>query len=505
MQKFFVLFFLAFSCFLAAEPSLQKVDNTIQVLEDMDSLVNDALRRFNIPGAAIGVVVDNQLIFAQGYGFRNLEQKLPVTKDTVFRIASCSKAFTALLLAQLAEEGKISWDDPVRQHIPEFHLFDPNLTSKVTIRDLIAHRTGIPRYDALWICFPNSKIDIWKTLPYLEPACGLREKFYYNNLMYCVAGKIIERITGQTWEEAVTDRIFTPLAMMHSTTSIEEMQGGTDFSLPYAEVDDELNELPMGSFHEINPAGGINSTIPDLAKWVSLQLSDENYVIQRETLQEMHAVQMPLSPPPFESEIILQGYGLGWFVGTYRNAPFISHGGLINGFVSEIAMLPEKKAGLVILTNSSSDGRFFTNAIRNKIFDVLLEKEDIDWIAKENRDRKKIKKLLNDTNEKEDAAIPSRSLEEYVGQYEHTAFGTIEINIQENHLLASYGTESIFLKYKSHDLFEGKLSLLATLGIKRISDFAFCVDSTNQIDGLHAHLDPDAKPIRFKRKTTFVP
>jgi CubicO group peptidase (beta-lactamase class C family) len=264
---------------------------------------------------AIGIVVDGKLILSKGYGYRNLDQGLPTTENTLFAIGSCTKAFTSFILGQLVDEGKINWDDPVITYIPEFRLMDQYTTHHITIRDLVAHRSGIARHDMLWFNSEFTRSDVIKSLQYLEPACKLREKFQYNNLMYTVAGILIEKVTGQTWEESLSTRIFTPLAMLNSNDSEKESKKSEDFSMPYAEVVGAIKSIPFRNIHSVAPAGAINSSISDTLKWVQLQLSDGTFLgqnfIRKETLQEMHTIQMPMTASTPDEEVYHFGYGLG--------------------------------------------------------------------------------------------------------------------------------------------------------------------------------------------------
>lgn len=380
-RVFIFLFCASFSslCF-ADTPSGQNAGHRNFSVESLDAAVHKALKMTNVPGAAVGLVIDHQVVLLRGYGTRDLAQGLPVTEKTLFSIASCTKAFTTFILGQLVDEGKISWDDPVIKHIPEFRLFDRELTARVTIRDLASHRVGLFRHDALWILSKISRKDVIGRLQYLEPTSKLREKFEYSNLLYSIAGIVIERVTGQTWEEAVCARVFTPLGMESSTTDIGEVQKSSDFSVPFAEIDGIATALPFRSLETVNPGGGINSTVTDMVKWIQLQLAEGKIqsipLINKETWKEMHTVQMPF-PYSYikKDEACLLGYGLGWFIGSYRGSHLVSHMGHHEGFFSDVSLLPEENCGLVILTNSSTDGGYLISAIRNIIFDQLLGAE----------------------------------------------------------------------------------------------------------------------------------
>lgn len=354
-------------------------------LRDLDVIVNYALESFHVPGVAIGIIIDNKVVLSKGYGYRNLEQKLPVTENTLFPIASCTKAFTTFLLGQLVDEGKINWDDLVINYIPEFSLLDLYTTQHITIRDLVAHRTGLERHDELWLNSQFGKADIIPSLHHLELACSLREKFYYNNMMYAVAGMIIEKVTGHSWEETLSSQILIPLEMHISNTSNEDSQKSINYSLPYETAANEITAITFRDLSSIAPAGAINSCISDMLKWVQLQLSNgivlDKPLIHKETLHEMHTVQMPIGADP-EENVFEFGYGLGWYTGMYRGHYYLNHGGSIDGFISQISLLPQEKIGVIVLSNNGNDGVYLVPSLTNTIIDKLIDAPSFDWIEK---------------------------------------------------------------------------------------------------------------------------
>lgn len=489
---------------LESSPSTIEKSVPVDTLEDFDSIVNETLDVFNVPGAAVGIVIDGKVVFAKGYGYRNLEQNLPVTEDTLFAIGSCTKAFTTFMLGQLVNEGKISWDDPVISHIPEFRLMDQYATHHTTIRDLIAHRTGLARHDLLWFNPEFARSDIIKSLQHLEPACKLREKFQYNNLMYTVAGILIEKVTGQTYEEALSSRIFNPLTMVNSNSSIKESQKNKDASLPYAEKTGKVQAIPFRSIHACAPAGAINSSISDMVKWIQLQLSDgtlfDKHFIYKETLLEMHTIQMPMVLSTPDEEVYNFGYGLGWCTGFYRGRYYIHHGGGIDGFISQVSLLPQEKIGVVVLTNSSSDGAFAVSCITNTIIDKLLEETHVDWTEKSKNQREQIKKVQQESpnGNHESISKPAHRLEEYVGCYEHPAYGIIQVKLENNQLFATYGEMIASLNCKCYDIFNGKID--EALLDKSTIIFSFANNTSGDICELSVPLDQTVKPIIFKKK-----
>lgn len=489
----------------SSQSTIEKIAPVTNALNDIDAIVNEALDVFNVPGVAIGIVVDGKVVLSKGYGYRNLDQSLPTTENTLFAIGSCTKAFTTFMLGQLVDEGKINWDDPVITYIPEFRLMDQYTTHHITIRDLVAHRSGMARHDLLWFNSEFTRSDVIKSLQYLEPACKLREKFQYNNLMYTVAGILIEKVTGQTWEEALSSRIFTPLAMLNSNDSEKESQKSEDFSLPYAEIAGAIKAIPFRSIHSVAPAGAINSSVSDMLKWVQLQLSDgtllDKQFIRKETLQEMHTIQMPMAASTPDEEVYHFGYGLGWCTGIYRGHYYLHHGGGIDGFISQVSLLPQEKIGVVVLSNSSSDGAFAVSVITNTIIDKLLEKTDVDWMEKSKNQREQFKKAQQQeiVANNELTSTPAHKLEDYVGYYEHPAYGIVQVKLENDRLFATYGEMVIPLSHKCYDIFNGKV-LEELLGDKSMISFSFSNNTSGDICELFIPLDQSVKPIGFKRK-----
>lgn len=506
------LFFISAMClgfnvnaFTTETSSLETINLSV---EEIDNIAKDALEKFNVPGASISIVFDDQILLSKGYGFRDLDKRLPVTEHTLFSIGSCTKAFTALALGQLVEEGKIAFDDPVQKYIPEFYLVDQDRTMHLTIRDLLAHRTGIARHDPIWIYSEITRGSIIELLKYFEPACNLRQDFQYNNFMYTVAGIIIERVTGKSWEEFISLRLLKPLEMNNSVTSLEQLECSLDFSLPYAEVNGEITEIPFRNTVSVNPAGGIISNAFEMTHWLKLQLGQEKFandhLIQRQILKETHAIHMLLPLPNHQEKVYHIGYGLGWLIGKYRGFDFISHGGDLEGFSSEVALLPEKKIGLVILTNSSTDGRCFASSVRNQIFDKFLGHKDINWLNNTLEMRLKAKNVLSEALKtfNESRQIPSAvSLEPFVGIYENPAYGKVVVKIENNTLTNSFGKITMPIYFKSEMVFSSHSSVLLNYGVNPIVDIKFFKDSSDIVYKMEIPFEGfrSAKPITFMR------
>lgn len=460
----------------------------------VDEIVHEVLEKFDVPGIAVGVIANHQVIVSRGYGLRNVEKNLPVTDKTLFPIASCTKAFTCLLLGQLVEEGRISWDDPVITYIPEFRLFTEQLSNAVTIRDLVTHRTGVPRHDAIWFCRTISQAEMINCLQYLEPICKLRENWHYNNFMYAIAGLVIERVTQKSYQEVLESRIFAPLKMFDSNVSIEELKKTSDFSLPYGSIARVVKNLPFHALDPVEPAGAINSNIIDMLKWAQLHLAPDstiNRVIQRETLEEMHALQIPITDER-EMGLSFSGYGLGWFIGTYKDFAIVGHQGSMDGFNSEVLLVPQKGIAIVILCNSSSDGHYAINAVRNTLLDNLLEIDQTDWVELTQKKWEKAQEALQIEEHKE-IKEPTYVIHRFAQDYQNPAYGKVRIYSAQSKLFAAYGESIIPLNHASGMTFKGQVHELLYFGINRLIDFTFS-DNFKEVD---ITFDASGPPLKF--------
>ncbi len=487
---------------LAASESSQEIKEISldipKKLDEIDSMMNRALESFRIPGMAVGIVMNGQVIFTKGYGVRKFSELTPVTENTLFAIGSCSKAFTTFALGQLVDEGAIGWEDPVIKYIPEFRLHDIHATHHLTIRDLVTHRSGLPRHDMVWYNSKFPRCEILNRLQHLEPTCDLREKFQYNNLMYAVAGLVIERVSGQTWEDFVGSHIFSPLGMNRSNFLVDESQQSNDFASPHTEKNKQIELISFRPLSNIGPAGSINSSVENMTRWIQLQLSQGEMngkrLIHSETLKEMHIVHMPVHSPFFED---MFGYGLGWFTGLHKGHYVVTHGGGIDGFISQVLLLPEEKIGVVILTNSDSHFLFPLSATLG-IADMLLGKENDQWLSKVEEKEKQMKELMEakDTGEVVAEAISACSFEQYIGDFEHPGYGIIRIFLDQDKLCASFNDLSYVLTNKCYDHFTGASKLI----MDHKFSCSFIRNATGEISEFHIGLELALTPIVFKRK-----
>jgi len=427
---------------------------------DLNRIITQAMDDFEIPGAAIGVVMDGEVIFAKGYGYRDREQQLPVTTDTLFAIASCSKAFTTLLLGMLVEEGLVEWDQPVVTYIPEFRLWDGAVSGQITVRDLVTHRSGLPRHELTWYDSGLSRDELLGRLPFLDPVCGFRERVYYNNLTYMVAGVVAERVTGLSWEKLISSRIFAPLGMTESNCSVCELQKSADYSLPYGWRGGEIRRVPFRDLSNIGPAVSINSSLSNMLAWVSFQLGCESDdLVQPETLREMHSshVVMHECPTyPIDPSELFTNYGLGWMLRAYRGHYNVYHNGSIDGFSTLVSLLPSDGIGVVILTNSRSMGnQLLMEALSKEIFSALLHLESEQRVDLALERWRYLLEMRVEDDPQEEQTHPSHALEAYVGHYHHKGYGSVGIELVDGQLYLSYHAVRAPLDHYHYDTFSG--------------------------------------------------
>jgi CubicO group peptidase (beta-lactamase class C family) len=483
-------------------------DAAAQALSGFREQALAVLDALHVPGAGIAVVKNGEVVFLEGLGRRDVEAGLPVTPDTLFAIGSSTKAFTTLALATLVEEGRLGWDEPVVKHLPEFRLKDPAMTEGLTVRDLVTHRSGLPRHDLIWYRAPLKRADIVARVRHVDASARLRERWQYQNIMYVAAGLVAERLSGKTWETLVRERILAPLGMARSNFSVLDSQKDADFSQPYQWSDDahKVERVPFQDLPEVAPAGAINSSARDMAQWLRLQLGGgavgERRVIGATLLREMHLVHMPLSEPPLDPEFLNRGYGLGWFVEVYRGHRRVHHGGNIDGFSAQVALMPDDGLGVVVLTNGN--GTPAPDVLARLAIDRLLGLPPVDWLARVQarldaaREADKKSGKLAEQYDRKAGTRPAHALVEYEGEYEHPAYGTLRVRREGAALAADYHGIPLPLEHWHYETFR------ATTSDKTLSDLKlyvlFRTNTKGDVDALSLPLEPSVDDIVFVKR-----
>lgn len=490
-----------------SEPLSPKAEKAQIALEGFDKLIEKALADFQVPGLAIAVVVDGHVVYSKGFGLRNIEAKQPVTKETLFPIGSCTKAFTTFAMGGLVDEGLFEWDQPVIDILPEFRLWDDYSTAKVTVRDLLTHRTGIPRHDFVWYNSKMTKQELLKRMRYLPPTFALKERYHYGQLTYFSAGLVLEKAAGKSWEAVVQERILNPLGMNTTNFTIEALQKSGNFASPYMEKNELLRKVPFRNLSLIGPAGAMNSNVEDLSHWLQMQLAGGVYkskaLISPATLQELHAPQVIVPGVPESKETLLYTYGMGWLVLSYRGHYFASHDGISDGFTSMLGILPSENIGIVILCNKNMTSlpRYLSFAA----LDRVLNLPSMDWLKegtdslRKNRESMKQNKLQENLQRKKDTTT-CHPIEEYVGIYEHPGYGKLAIELIDGKLEIHYNDLAFVLDHWHYETFlvsKDKQDMILSFEGAKIH---FANNSQGDIGEIVVPFEPTSNGIIFKRK-----
>jgi CubicO group peptidase (beta-lactamase class C family) len=459
-------------------------------LQGFDDYVRRAMAEWQVPGVAIAIVKHDALVLAKGYGVRQVDDTRPVTKNTSFAIGSATKAFTAASLAMLVDEGKLRWDALVTQYLRGFQLSDPYVTRELTVRDLLTHRSGLERADLLWYGSAYDRDEVLRRVRYIKPTWSFRSRFGYQNIMYLAAGQIIPAVTGDSWENFVRQRIFMPLGMTASQTSVTALAGADDVATPHAWLDGRVRAIPLRNLDNIGPACSIISNVVDMAQWVQLHLGGGAHqrarLFSAEAAKEMsmpHTL-MRLEPPWSElhPEAHFLAYGLGWFLSDYWGRKLVLHGGNIAGMTALVALVPEERLGLVILTNMHQT--LLTYALIYRVVDAYLGQSPRDWnreflkVARERREQTAAAQRKLE-EERKPGTKPSLPLQQYTGAYTHDAYGAATVQEQGGKLILQYGLGFIGdLEHWHQDTFQalwrdrlqGKAQVTFTLNAQRKVD-----------------------------------
>lgn len=439
---------------------------------NLDDYVNQVKKKFEVPGLAIAIVKDGQVVFSKGYGIKKLGESDPVDDRTLFAIASNTKAFTATALALLVEEGKLEWDAPVIRYLPEFRLSDPYVTSEITIRDLLVHRSGLGlgAGDLLW--WPPSTYDrkeIIRRLQFIPLSTSFRSTYAYDNVLYLVAGEVIEAVSRMNWEDFVSERILKKIGMTDSNVRHSLAGQGSNAATPHARIDGKVRVVSPFASDNTNPAGGINSSAQDMSKWLIVQLDSgriaaEERLFSAKTTKELWTMVTPrkIADPPAELPELrkeFSGYALGFGVSDYRGHKMLSHTGGLPGYVSRVAMIPVKKLGVVVLTNQESSEAF--DAITYFILDYYLKATGTDWLASYEKFAKRMEseniykeqELMERRNRNSKPSLP---LADYCGEYVDAWYGKMSITLDGGKLgMRFLATPSLigYLEHYQYDTF----------------------------------------------------
>lgn len=426
--------------------------------------INKILKDNHAAGVAVAVVEKNKVIYTNGFGYRDIDKKLPVTSNTQFAIGSCTKAFTASLIGMLQKDKSIDFDKPFTNYLHDFKFYSNDLTNHVTLRDMMSHRTGLPRHDLSWYIAPDTRENLVKRIQYMEPSAELRQVWQYNNFMYLMQGVLVEKLTGESWESNVANKIFSKIGMKNSNMTIKELATYSEPALGYKVIKDSIiRETPYYNIDGMGPAGSINSTVTDMAQWLKVWINggklDTTEIIPASFVSQAISPQMIIAPvPPSKDkpDMHFSNYGFAWMLSSYKGHYRVEHGGNINGFSANTCFFPTDSIGIVVLVNQ--DGSKVPSIVRNTIIDRVLGIKYFDW----NTDAINASKKAKEAAEKAQKSMVSNQIKEtktshplsqYVGIYSNDAYGKFEVIQKGDSLFAKLKNENWWLQQYHYDIF----------------------------------------------------
>jgi CubicO group peptidase (beta-lactamase class C family) len=474
-------------------------------LAGFEEFVQRTMQEWKVQGLAVAIVYDGKVILSRGFGLRDAAHDLPVTEQTLFPIASCTKAFTTTAMGILADQGKLDWNTPVRTYLPDFKLHDAFASERMTPRDLVTHCSGLPRHDLMWYNSSASREELVERLRYLEPTKDFRSLFQYQNLMFMMAGYLVGQIAGQSWEAVVQQAIFDRLDMVGSNFDIiETTRTATDFSHPYKEENDEVKEIPFYAAQgAIAPAGAIVSNVDGLSRWVQMHMNKGKYhdtqIVSESQIALLHSPQMIIPERSQYTETPYASYAFGWAVEPYRGHPMLQHGGNIDGFSSFTSLFPDDKFGMVVLSNMS--GTPVPVTLTYYVADHLFGMDEVPWNERFMKQQNELKEAQKKGKEKSEVdrvpdTHPSHALDAYVGDYAHSGYGVLSVRLSEdgNSLQATFNNMTFPLEHYHYDIFD--------INIERFEvdlKASFTTDVRGGIVAITVPFEPTGNDIIFKR------
>ncbi|HEX5654955.1 MAG TPA: serine hydrolase, partial [Chitinophagaceae bacterium] len=499
---------LFYFIFLSFSPGLFSQAPADKRLAGLDTFVLKILKDWKAPGVSIAVVEKGKVVYTGGFGYRDMDKKLPVTENTQYAIGSCTKAFTAALLGMLHADGKLDIDKPVRNYLPELKFQNEYTNAHATLRDMMCHRTGLPRHDFSWYASWASRKEFLERIQHLEPSKELREQFQYNNFMFMAQGVVIEKITGKSWEENMKEKILVPLGMTNTNMSTLDMEKSADHSLAFATIKDSaIKAIPYRNIDAMGPAGSVNSSAKDMAKWLITWINNGKYNgkqilppifrTQAMTIQMATGGGLPGAENP---DVHLSGYGLGWGISSYRGHYRVEHGGGIDGFISSTGFFPSDSIGIYVVSNQGQP----VSVIRNFIADRMLKLPYRNWNKTQLDAAKKAREAAKavgkpDSSSRKFNTNPSHELQAYTGIYSSPGYGSIEIMLKDGSLVSKFNNMDVKLEHIHYDQFKTVVADPSE-GIPPFP-VSFHTDAKGDIGKLSVPFESGVKDIEFTKET----
>src|SRR5262245_5044235 len=438
-------------------------------MEGFDGYMEKILKDWNAPGVGVAVVSEDKLVFAKGYGYRDYGKKLPFTPQTMCQIASNTKLFTAVTAGLLVSEGKLTWDKPVRESVPVIQFSSDHLNTNVSLRDMLAHRTGITRHDTIWYRSDDSRKELFGKLKYMEPKVPLRTAFLYNNMMYAAVGYLVELQSGKTWEEVVRERLMGPLEMKSSVFSVADMLKQPEFGVGYTERRDSFELYNKPYYEDIGGlarAGPIASKLEELSHWLVCRMNDGKYggkqvvlpAALKTTLEPAQAMSNTTGESLGYWELLNEAAGMGRWTGSYRGHLLAFHGGDLDCFHSQVSMMPQERLGVIVFVIGDHCASLY-NPITYNVYERLLGMDETPWSDRRLQIRLKGKKAATEARSKAGAdrvsgTQPSHAVADFAGEYEHPAYGVLKIGHENGELKFDFHKMRLPLTHFHYDRFD---------------------------------------------------
>ena len=511
--------FLLVNLVLVAISYSQETRTNDKRIAALEPQFEQILKDWKIAGFAVAVVDKNKIIYSKGFGYRDYENKKPVTGNTLFAIGSCTKAFTASVIGMMAHDKQLDIDKPVHNYLPDLAFYNNGMTDNITLRDMMSHRTGLPRHDYSWYLFSTpSRDSLLQRIQYMEPTAGVKEKWQYNNFMFLLQGMVEEKLSGQKWEDNIKSKILTPLGMTRTNFSVLDLPNDNDASLGYyVKNDSVIKKLNYYNIAAMGPAGSINSSVDEMSNWVITWINGGKFkgkeIIPESFVQDAMSSQMIIGaglPEKDVPDVFFSNYGFGWFLASYRGHYRVEHGGNIDGFSASTCFFPTDSIGIIVLTNQN--GSVVPSIVRNLIADKILNIPYLDWSANRKKviDKAKASAASAKKNEsmKKLGTKPSHPVKDYEGLYYNPGYGTIEIFAVGDSLFGRVPTKLFWLRHYHYDVFES-FEKDPQEGIDTSDENPLKVQFNMNIDGninsISVGFEPTLKPIEFTRKEKEVP
>ncbi|HEX2829730.1 MAG TPA: serine hydrolase [Burkholderiales bacterium] len=442
---------------------------TLEPIDGLDEYLSETLAAWNCPGLAVGVVHEDRLVYAKGHGYREYAEKLPFTERTIFPIASNTKLFTAIVAGLLVEEGLLSWDRPIRECVPSIRFYDDALNGSVTLRDMLAHRTGINRHDSMWFRSELTREQMFDRLRYMEPSDSLRQSFVYNNVMYAAVGHVMELVSGESWESLVQRRLLDPVGMRNTVFTMPEVYRKPEYATCYTEKrgSTELMRVPPNE-HMIaaGPAGGLNSDISDMARWLTMLIGagaiDGRQVVPQSVLAATIAPSVAIANFMLAirgwTELLNPTYGLGRHTAVYRGRLLSYHGGLLSAMYSQVSYLPVEKLGVVVFAIGDHCG-VLRDSITWNVYERLLGMDETPWNARfaaivaKNKDAQ-VAARSKAASGRVAGTRPSHPIADYAGTFEHRLYPPLKIEAAGDALELRFRAFALPLEHVHYERFE---------------------------------------------------